>query len=388
MNQRALGAFYFNGGVREIIPIYPLYAIMFWEHGVTPFGLSLLFVIWCVASLAAEIPSGALADRFSRKWLIIASSFFKSGAYLTWYLEPHFTGYATGFILWGVGSALRSGAWEALLYDTLRQTGEETRFTRYHGRINALQTSGGFVGELAGGLLIVYGFSTVLLVSMVVPLIAAIPFLLYVSDTPREASEEGHYLAMLREGLIEAKENLMVRYLCLATICLMVSFGVYDEYVTPYLFETGFSLSVVAFLSASVMLTTALGEYSAEHFNQFGLTALLGGICLSGIFLLSAYFSDGLWVAVAIAIYSFLFAVAGVQFDARLQDAIEGDARATVTSVVGFAESGGAIIWFLAFGAISEINMATASATLAGVTIVAAVALMLMARIWQVPEKP
>ena len=70
---KALAAFYLNGGIREIIPIYPLYAIMFGEHGVSSFFLSVLFVIWCLTCIVVEVPSGALADRFSRKWLIVAS---------------------------------------------------------------------------------------------------------------------------------------------------------------------------------------------------------------------------------------------------------------------------------------------------------------------------
>ena len=92
-------AFYAAGGLREIIPIYPQYAIMFGSHGVSAFELSLLFVIWALVSLVTEVPSGAWADTYSRKWIVVASGEFKSAGFLTWYLWQDFSGYAFGSML-------------------------------------------------------------------------------------------------------------------------------------------------------------------------------------------------------------------------------------------------------------------------------------------------
>jgi len=59
---KTLGAFYSAGGLRELIPIYPLYAIMFGAHGIGAFELSILFAIWATVGIVLEVPSGALAD--------------------------------------------------------------------------------------------------------------------------------------------------------------------------------------------------------------------------------------------------------------------------------------------------------------------------------------
>ncbi|MDG1204994.1 MAG: hypothetical protein P8N51_06445, partial [Pseudomonadales bacterium] len=85
-----LAAFYIAGGLREIIPIYPLYAIMFGANGVSAFELSLLFVVWAIVGLITEVPSGAWADRYSRKWIVVASGVFKAAGFLTWYLWQDF----------------------------------------------------------------------------------------------------------------------------------------------------------------------------------------------------------------------------------------------------------------------------------------------------------
>ena len=68
---RAILAFYIDGGIGELVPIYPLYSVMFMDHGVSAFGFSALLMIWSLSAMIVEIPSGALADRFSRKWLLV-----------------------------------------------------------------------------------------------------------------------------------------------------------------------------------------------------------------------------------------------------------------------------------------------------------------------------
>ena len=109
-------AFYINGGGWELIPIYPLYAVMFGAHGVSPIELSYLLVMCVGVGLICEVPSGALVDTFSRKWLIVSSSFLKGLAFLSWFLWQDFWGYALGFTFWGIGGSLRSGACKSNCY--------------------------------------------------------------------------------------------------------------------------------------------------------------------------------------------------------------------------------------------------------------------------------
>ncbi len=369
---KALWAFYLNSGIREIIPIYPLYAIMFGENGVSPFFLSILFVIWCITGIVVEVPSGALADRFSRKWLIVASGVFKAAAFLTWFLQPHFWGFALGFILWGTGSSLRSGAWEALLYDLLKRQGAESIFSRHYGRMSAFATTGVMFGEIAGGVLIMSGYDAVLLVSMCVPLIASLFFVFWVDDVrgePEDDEEEEDYFTLLKAGVHEAVTSPPIRYIFLVTMFLIVSYDIYDEFVEPYVFETGFSHSMVAFLASGIVLAAALGEFFAERFEKSSMNGLFGLMVLANLLLMGAFFMTAYAVPALIAAYCLVFAMARVQLMARLQDHIEGAARATVTSTLGLGENVGAIAWFLMFGAIAETSMGTASASMAVICI-------------------
>lgn len=387
--QSSINAFYLNGGLREVIPIYPLYAVMFGEHGVSPLELSILFIIWAAVGILLEVPSGALADRFSRKWLIVASGFLKGACFLTWFLWQDFYGYALGFVLWGVASTLRSGAWEALLHDLLAEDGREAEFTRHHGRISAVATLGVMFGELMGGLLIVHGYDTVLLVSMVVPMLASTAFIVYVRDAQSDTLvAERDYFRQLHSGVAEVMKSRALLYIMLMIMVPIVSFGVFDEFSGLALFEKGFSLAAIAYLGIPIFFAQSVGHWFAHRARFLGINGTLVLLALASAMLITLPLIESWWVAVVLTLYFFVFGLTTTLFEGFLQDAIEGDARATATSVVGLGDSLGAIGWFLFFGVIAEqTSVIDASPWLGGVVVLSCTALYALKLYWRLPAR-
>src|SRR4051794_6535916 len=99
----------------EAVPIYPLYALLFTDAGMSGAQVSALFAIWSAVGILAEVPSGALADRFSRRGCLVAAGVLQAAGYAAWMLLPTFGGFALGFVIWALGGSLASGAQEALL---------------------------------------------------------------------------------------------------------------------------------------------------------------------------------------------------------------------------------------------------------------------------------
>lgn len=385
-HKKTLFAFYFNSGFREVIPIYPLYAIMFGEHGVSPFELSILFAAWAATGLVLEVPSGALADRFSRKWLIVLSGLFKSAAFLSWFLWQEFFGYLGGFILWAIGSSIRSGAWEALLFDLMKKWGESQNFPGTYGRIRAAATAGVGVGEVCGGFLIIYGYDWVLLVSMLIPLTATVPFIFWVTDTLfQKKSAQSTYITLLRDGLKESVHNRSVLYILLISAFLIMIFGVYDEYVTPMFREKGYSLQSVAFLGALVYLSQSTGMMAAVLFNKTSLSRILLATTCAGVLLMSAAIAEAAFLVVSMCLCFCIFGLCSALFGASLQQVIQTEARSTVTSITAFGESLGGIPGFLAFGLVAQYHGMT-GATLATSCAVIILALLFLAlgKLWKI----
>lgn len=366
--RRSLFGFYSAGAFREIIPIYPLYSVMFLDNGITPFELSALFIIWALVGLILEVPSGALADAVSRKWLVVASGFLKSLAFVSWFLWQDFWGYAFGFILWGIGSTFRSGAFEALLYETLKSWDRTHDFNHHYGRIRALGTMCVLVGEASGGVLITLGYDAVLLVSALVPLLATVPFVLLVADVRVRGEKQSG--GLIRGAINEAKQNPTILVILFITTFMLTVHGVFDEYVPPLLQEQGFSLSLIAFLAIPVFSAAALGQYLADRIESISYRQQLLLIG-AGTFMLIPGALFGPWYVVAsVTVFFFAFGLAGTLVETQLQHAITGDARATVTSIIGLGDSIGAIIWFFLFGLVADQNsITTATIALAAATI-------------------
>ncbi len=112
-----------------------------------------------------------LADRFSRRGCLVAAGLFQAAAFAVWTAFPGFAGFAAGFVVWGLGGALISGAQEALLYDGLAAVDADDEYARVQGWV----TAAGLVAQipaafLATGLYAVGGYVLVGWVSVGVAL--------------------------------------------------------------------------------------------------------------------------------------------------------------------------------------------------------------------------
>ena len=59
----------------ELVPYYPLYALLFLDTGLSEAQISVLFALWSITAFVAEVPTGALADRWSRRGSLMLAGF-------------------------------------------------------------------------------------------------------------------------------------------------------------------------------------------------------------------------------------------------------------------------------------------------------------------------
>ncbi|MEO3841694.1 MFS transporter [Streptomyces sp. B22F1] len=126
----------------DFVLLYPVYALLFADHGLSLWQVSSLFVIWSLTSLLLEVPSGAWADAFSRRLLLCAGPLLSGAGFALWILAPSYWAFAAGFVLWGAKGAFASGALEALLYEELGRAGAAETYARTLGRGRAAGTVG------------------------------------------------------------------------------------------------------------------------------------------------------------------------------------------------------------------------------------------------------
>lgn len=131
--------------LQDFIPLYPLYQLLFTDHGLSAAQISTLFVIWSATGFVVEVPSGAWADTYSRRKLLVLGALLGALGYAAWVILPTYAGFALGFVLWGISSALISGTYEAFVYDELAARSLTSRYATLLGRAR----SASFVLNLA-----------------------------------------------------------------------------------------------------------------------------------------------------------------------------------------------------------------------------------------------
>ncbi len=110
---------------------YPVFTILFLDYGLTIEQFALLNSVWAATIVAAEVPSGALADLIGRKKLLFATSILMilEMALLSFVpldnISLIFWAFLFNRILSGLAEAMASGADEALAYDSLLAQGDK-----------------------------------------------------------------------------------------------------------------------------------------------------------------------------------------------------------------------------------------------------------------------
>jgi predicted MFS family arabinose efflux permease len=159
----------------DFVLLYPVYSVLFADTGLSDAQISSLFLIWSLTSIASEVPSGAWADVFSRRRLLILAPLLTGAGYALWTFAPCYLSFAAGFLLWGVGSSLRSGTMQALVYEELARQGAADRYAELIGRSEAVSTTAIMAaGAVAAPVLAAGGYRAVGIASVAATLLCAL----------------------------------------------------------------------------------------------------------------------------------------------------------------------------------------------------------------------
>ncbi|WP_439029650.1 MFS transporter [Gordonia terrae] len=356
--------------LEDLIPLYPLYAVLFADPAVPGAGLgaaeiSTLFVIWSVASVIVEVPTGVLADRVPRRVLLVVGPWVTASGFVLWTLVPSFATFAVGFVLWAIGGALRSGTTQALVYDELVHLNRAGDYARLSGAIRAAGAVGIIAGTAsAAPLFACGGYAAVGLGSViacvlcslvsatlpetrgpsVVPAETDVPAEADVpaeTDVPAEGPDLG-WSQVVRSARSSLRTQPVARRLLFLGVGL-TWIAALDEYL-PLLVgsfvsrvpEVGPDPRAVALLMIVVSVGDIVGALAAGRHRS---TAAIGpAVGVGATVLIGAALWGHPVGAVGVAVAFGILGWARVVVDAALQDRLESASRATVTSLAGVGE--------------------------------------------------
>lgn len=335
--RRLVRSYYLFSFFGDFALVYPVYAILFREQGLDYGQISLLFAIWSGAVLLVEIPSGILADRWSRKWSLVTGMMFKAAGFLVWLVRPDFAGFAVGFVLWGLQEALCSGTTEAFLFDALAQHSASQRFVRTAGRGSAMGRMGIILSLLLGAWTYSRLPSLVLVISAVAMLVAGLCAATF-PDVRAIRGQSPHpgLAAQIREAALVPGLLVLVVFGSLAAAV----YGVLDEYDSLLALDFGVPLALIGVWGTIRFSMEALGAELAEKIaRELTLDRLRRHavwLFVAAVALFLSVYRLRAAVLPLYFIFYFMLSSSEVIMQGWIHTRIASEGRATIGSVVSF----------------------------------------------------
>lgn len=327
--------------------------------GLTGLQLVLVGTTLEVVILLCEVPTGIVADAYSRRLSIVIGYFIIGAAFIIEGLLPYFGAILLASGLWGLGYTFTSGATQAWLSDEI---GEEAA-NRAFLKANQFDLAGAFLGmliaiplgNLAVGLPILAGGAAILVFAL--SLAMFMPETRFAPAKPEDRNNWQHMGDIFKKGLAAVRS----RPALMAVLGVGFIYGLYsegwDRLWVKYLVDTFsipslFGLNEVAFLgglrAVGMLLSILVTNQVEKNLDASHAPSIAKGMFwLTGLLAL-AIFTFALAPVLAVAVAAILLVsitrnVLGPLYNAWVNQRLDSDTRATVISMSGQVDAIGQI---------------------------------------------
>lgn len=326
--------------------------------GMTLLQLGLLEGIFHVTSFLMEVPTGAIADIWGRKASRSLGRVLSVAYTAMLIFSDSFYMFALSFVICAISYNLESGAGRALVYDSLKQAGDEKSYMKLAGIEELTMHAGQMAAYLLGGYLASIAYEYAYGAALAVSVAAAIQSLSFVEPEPEEKETGLKGLRIVTHQVVGSLKvisgNRRIGFLIvfMETIFLFTTtiFYYMQNYLKGQGYDEGRIGLVLAAASLSAAVTASQTHRIEKKLGEGGILMLMPlltavsiwGISFSGhpnIYFTSLLCADGI-TAVALGDY--------------INKLIPSDKRATILSFSSMVFSSLMIVVFPLVGKIGD----------------------------------
>lgn len=254
--------------------LLPLYVAIFFQGFVLWYAIEKLFMrqigfddasigvmvaILSAVMLIVETPSGILADRWSRKGVLVLAGIALAISSLIGGLSQDMTAYFVAAGLWGIFFALYSGTNDSIVYDTLLEEGKDTGlYDRYYGRVKVVDSVALVIGSVLGGLAAAQlGIRGAYFLTIPMALLSVVALLVFREPRLHKQHEQTTLAKHVKEtfGAVVKEKSLVLVMMMLVTLSAL-------GYLTlefSQLWWIALAIPVLAFGPANALLLSTIG---------------------------------------------------------------------------------------------------------------------------------
>ncbi|MRR36681.1 MFS transporter, partial [bacterium] len=226
--------------------LFPMAVItLFWkEHiGLSLSEILLLQSIFAVAMVVMEYPSGYISDRVGYRTALTFASILGIAGWGAYTVASSFRDVLIAEILLGISTSFISGTDSALLYESLKEQGNETVYARHEGRSTFFGQTGEAAGALFAGLL----YARYPLLPFILQVGVWVLALLLTRGLTEPRREPRRHGSHLREAIASARYVFIENRRLRVTILLSIALGLSSFYpvwlIQAYMRDSGVPLA-------------------------------------------------------------------------------------------------------------------------------------------------
>ncbi|MDD5738838.1 MAG: MFS transporter [Candidatus Pacebacteria bacterium] len=333
-NIKLLGWFNFFTDFVFFAPV----AIIYFQKVTGSFALGMsIFSVAYVSSAIFEVPTGVVSDFLGRKKTTILGAACSAICIALYAVGISYWVLFLGALFQGLSRAFYSGNNDALLMDTLKETGQEKEYHSHLGKISSMFQIALAGAAIIGSLMASKSFALVMWAS-VVPQVCAFIVALKIKEPQVHVRASGNIFEHIKESLGQFKINNNLR---LATIASALRFSVGESayFLRQAFFKTLWPLWALGIPQMFGNICGAFSYYfSGKVINKFGLFKVLNFEIISNriVNLIAIIFPTAV-SPVLMASTSITFGVGSVATNSLLQKEFTNKQRATMGSLNSLA---------------------------------------------------
>jgi MFS family permease len=360
--------------------VMPVVVLFYQDNGMGMQKIFILKAIYSIAIVTMEVPSGWMADVWGRKKTLLIGSFLGAAGFLIYSFSFGFWAFVAAEIVLGIGQAFVSGADSAMLFDSLKASGNTEQYIKHEGRITSAGNFAEAVAGVVGGLLAAISLRTPFYFQFVVAAIA-VPAAFTLVEPKIHSVEHIHSLKkIVRNIKITLTNNHNLRISILLSAITGTATLTFAWLVQPYFLAINLPVEMYGIFWTALNLTVGVSSVFAHRVEMFfgkanSLVAIILLIALG-------YFLSGIVISVWGMAFLFLFyltrGIAAPILKNYINQYTQSEIRATILSVrdfiirIIFAAIGPLLGWIT-----DNINLKSAFLLAGGIYLVSALIVVL-----------
>ncbi len=258
----------------------PIWILFFQSRGLNFTEIGFVISGVYLSSMVFEYPTGIFADKYGRKLSLLMFLFLSMISFLIELNAYSITGFFIASILFGCALSFSSGAFEAMIYDALKNKKLEKKNSVVLGLFDSISSIGAIISPLIGSIL----FS----INGVLPYWAAIISyslafisLLFFKEPEYKKGERINAFQNFKEGIKLTLRNPVLKSLLLLYIPLFFFEESWYTTEQPYLIQLGLPIVLLGAYESLRMIFFAFGGiFLPKLLDKFNHKKLLFGIVI------------------------------------------------------------------------------------------------------------